>query len=435
MKQTNTHPLIADYLDQVCRHVGATEMHRKIRDELEGHLLDLMDEQLDEGVEEEEAVRQAILQMGDSATVGKQLHRIYKPKVEWRLFAYVMAFLAVGLFTMYQIPVSNLEFRLDRYWFYAVFGIGVMLAITFTDYRKLLPYSLHMYVLTVIVFLFVIAFGNTINGRDYMHISRGIKIDFAAFAMYSLLISVAGMLLTRTWRFRSTASKLVVFVLLPATLFFMSGWIMYLMLYLCGFVILLSCTQSVRKEQLILLIASAVAFVVPIWLDGFPFVKMLGWLRPANDPQGYGYYYMQIMEVIRSAGFWGNGFHTPLPQLPFMDSDLKFAYFIHRYGWFGGILVSLAVALFMMRLARVVKEVDEPYGKHLIVSFVPIFSLFFFWPMLMSVGMLPITSLEIPFLSYSDIGTALAHFIALGLILSVHRHRKSIGKPHTYMAK
>ncbi|MFS0557321.1 FtsW/RodA/SpoVE family cell cycle protein [Brevibacillus sp. 179-C9.3 HS] len=433
MKQTNTHPLIADYLDQVCRHVRATEMHRRIRDELESHLLDIVDEQLNEGVVEEEAVRQAILQMGESATVGKQLHRIYKPKVEWRLFTYVMAFLAVGLFTMYGIQVSYLESKLDSYWFYAVLGIGLMLVITFTDYRKLLPYSLHVYVLTVFVFLLGIAFGNTINGRDYMYIGR--NIDFAAFAMYSLLISVAGMLLTRTWRFRGTASKLVVYVLLPATLFFMSGWLMYLMLYLCGFVILLAYTKSARKEKLILLIAATVAFVVPFWLDGFSFVKMLGWLQPANDPQGHGYYYIQTMEVIRSAGFWGNGFHSPLPQLPFMDSDFKFVYFIHRYGWFGGMLILLAVTLFMMRLTRVVKEVDEPYGKHLIASFVPLFSLYFFWPMLMSVGMLPITSLEIPFLSYSNIGTALAHFTALGLILSVHRHRNSIGKPHTFMAK
>ncbi|MGK5651018.1 FtsW/RodA/SpoVE family cell cycle protein [Brevibacillus formosus] len=98
-------------------------------------------------------------------------------------------------------------------------------------------------------------------------------------------------------------------------------------------------------------------------------------------------------------------------------------------------MILLAVALFMMRLARVVKRVDEPYGKHLIVCVVPLFSLYFFWPVLMSIGILPIVDLEIPFLSYSNIGTALAHFTALGLVLSVHRHKNSIGKPHTYMAK
>lgn len=81
------------------------------------------------------------------------------------------------------------------------------------------------------------------------------------------------------------------------------------------------------------------------------------------------------------------------------------------------------------------EQMDEPYGKHLIFSIVPLFSLFFNWPLLMSTGMLPIVRLEIPFLSYGNIGTSLAHFAVLGLVLSVHRHKNSIGKPHTFVAK
>ncbi|AWX54954.1 MULTISPECIES: FtsW/RodA/SpoVE family cell cycle protein [Brevibacillus] len=436
MKQTNTHPLIADYLDQVCRHVRATEMHRRIRDELESHLLDLMDEQMDEGVEEEEAVRQAILQMGDSATIGKQLHRIYKPKVEWRLLVYVMAFLAVGLFTMYGMQVSFIEFKLDRYWFYTLFGIGVMLAVTFTDYRKLLPYSLYLYVLTVVVLLIVLVQDYTINGESYLHISRSITIDFAAMSTYFFLISVAGMILTRTWRFRGTASKLIVFVLLPASLFLIAGSHKNLMLYLFGFVIIMMYAKTARKEKLFLVTASTVAGIAAFLLDSFPLERfLLGWLQPTKDALGWGYYYLELMEVLRTAGLWGKGFQAPLPNMPYLDSDFKFTYLIYRYGWFGGIIILLAVTLFMMRLARVVKEVDEPYGKHLIVSIVPLFSVYFFWPLLMSTGLLPIVTLGIPFLSYTNIGTALAHFTALGLILSVHRHKNSIGKPHTYMAK
>ncbi|OUQ88945.1 hypothetical protein B5G50_08540 [Brevibacillus brevis] len=435
MKQTNTHPLIADYLDQVCRHVRATEMHRKIRDELESHLLDLMDERMEEGVEEEEAVRQAILQMGDSATVGKQLHRIYKPKVEWRLLVYVMAFLAVGLFTMYGMQVSFIEFKLDRYCFYAILGIGVMLAVTFTDYRKLLPYSLHLYMLTVGVFFLILAYGHTMNGKTYMYISGSIKIDFVAMSMYLFLISVAGILLTRTWRFRSTASKLTVFVLLPACLFVMAGSIMELMLYLFGFIILMMYTKTVRKEKLYLVIVSAIVWTAACLLDRYTLGRVLGWVQPTKEPLGRGYEYLASMEAIRSAGFWGKGSHAPLPSMSYLDSDFKFTYLIHSYGWIAGILILSAVALFIIRLARVVKEVDEPYGKHLIFSIVPLFSLFFIWPLLMSTGMLPILNLEIPFLSYGNIGTALAHFAALGLVLSVHRHKNSIGKPHTYMAK
>ncbi|MED1801075.1 FtsW/RodA/SpoVE family cell cycle protein [Brevibacillus porteri] len=435
MKQTNTHPLIADYLDQVCRHVRATEMHRRIRDEMESHLLDLMDEQMDDGVEEEEAVRQAILQMGDSAAVGKQLHRIYKPKVEWRLLAYVLGFLVVGLFTMYGTPVNYFTEKVDRYWLSSLMGVGLMLTIAFTDYRKLLQYSFHLYVLPVGMLLFLIWYEYYVHGNLISDTSHFRNIPFGPISMYLFLISIAGMLLTRTWRFRSTASKLMVFVLLPAILLLMTQSYLHLKLYIFGFLVLLMYTKTVRKEKLLLFIASVGAFIGAWLLDNYTFERILDWMQPTKDPQGGGYMYLLTMETIRSAGFWGHGFGAP-SQMPRIDTAFKFAYLIQSYGWFGGLLISLVVALFMMRLARVIKEVDEPYGKHLIVSIVPIFSLHFFWPLLMSVGMLPtISDLVIPFLSYSLIGFALINFAILGLILSVHRHRNSIGKPHTFLAK
>ncbi|MGG4452091.1 FtsW/RodA/SpoVE family cell cycle protein [Brevibacillus porteri] len=434
MKQTNTHPLIADYLDQVCRHVRATEMHRRIRDELESHLLELMDEQMDEGLGEEEAVRQAILQMGDSAVVGKQLHQIYKPKVEWRLLVYVVAFLAVGLLTMYGTPVNFFEEKLDKYWLSALLGIGVMLVVAFTDYRKLLPYSLHVYVLTVGVFLFVIWYEYTVYERVIVHFNRFGIFDFGTISMYLFLISVAGMLLTRSWRFRSTASKLIVFVFLPTIFLLMTQQYLNLKLYLFGFVVLLMYTKTVKKEKLPLFITSAGAYVATELLDYHTFNMLMDWMQPMKDPEGGGYYYLVAMDAIRSAGFWGKGFGAPL-QFPLIDSDFKFTYLIHSYGWSAGLVILFFVTLFMMRLARVVGEVDEPYGKHLIVSIVPLFSVYFLWPLLMSTGMLPFADLEIPFLSYSRIGTALAHFAVLGLVLSVHRHRNSIGKPHTFVAK
>ncbi|UED73678.1 FtsW/RodA/SpoVE family cell cycle protein [Brevibacillus sp. DP1.3A] len=434
MKQTNTHPLIADYLDQVCRHVRVTEMHRRIRDELESHLLDLMDEQMEEGTREEEAVRQAILQMGDSAAVGKQLHQIYKPRVEWRILVYVMAFLAVGLFTMYGTPVNFFEEKLDKYWLSALLGIGVMLVVAFTDYRKLLAYSLHVYVLTVGVFLFVIWYEYSVYGRVIVHFNRFGISDFGTISMYLFLVSVAGMLLTRAWRFRSTASKLIVFVFLPTIFLLMTQQYLNLKLYLFGFVVLLMYTKTVKKEKLPLYITSVGAYLAALLLDYHTFDKLLDWMQPMKDPEGGGYFYLLAMDTIRSAGFWGKGFGASL-QFPQIDSDFKFTYLIYSYGWIAGLLILLAVTLFMMRLVRVVKEVDEPYGKHLIISIVPLFSVYFLWPLLMSTGMVPIAQLEIPFLSYSRIGTALAHFAVLGLILSVHRHRNSIGKPHTFVAK
>lgn len=69
---------IQEYLVQVCRHVKARDVHRDIKVEMQNHLDELVEDKLNEGLSEDEAVRAALVQMGDPDQIGKQLHAAHK---------------------------------------------------------------------------------------------------------------------------------------------------------------------------------------------------------------------------------------------------------------------------------------------------------------------------------------------------------------------
>lgn len=69
MSDTQYCDKVSDFLDLVCEQIKAKEIEQKIK----------------EGVHREEAIQQAIRQMGDPILLGKQLHKVHKPKMEWDL--------------------------------------------------------------------------------------------------------------------------------------------------------------------------------------------------------------------------------------------------------------------------------------------------------------------------------------------------------------
>ncbi|WP_127488365.1 permease prefix domain 1-containing protein [Paenibacillus ehimensis] len=154
------HEDVRNYLSSVCSQIRVRELHKDIRRELESHLEELVIEKEAEGASREEAVAWAIRQMGDPLTVGRELHRIHKPRMHWGLLLGLIAFLGLGVFAMYSIESSYAAMRsnaLDgvgfaiRKMFFIALGLPVLLLFYFMDYRKLKAWSLFMYGLPALV--------------------------------------------------------------------------------------------------------------------------------------------------------------------------------------------------------------------------------------------------------------------------------------------
>ncbi|MCI1696027.1 permease prefix domain 1-containing protein [Aneurinibacillus aneurinilyticus] len=118
MSDTQYCDKVSDFLDLVCEQIKAKEIHSEIRPELESHLNDLIEQKIREGVHREEAIQQAIRQMGDPILLGKQLHKVHKPKIEWGLIGLVVVFLSIGLTATYAISQGQFFFRKNYVYLY-----------------------------------------------------------------------------------------------------------------------------------------------------------------------------------------------------------------------------------------------------------------------------------------------------------------------------
>lgn len=178
------------------------------------------------------------------------------------------------------------------------------------------------------------------------------------------------------------------------------------------------------SEGITIMLANIVAgtIALPLWNQLAPYQKnrFLVFLDPSADPRGAGYNLIQSRVAIGSGGLFGKGFtdgtQKRLAFLPEQHTDFIFAVIGEEMGFLFGVLpILIAFGLIFWRLVRVSEMSSDPFA-----SMVP-FGLFGSWfahvlvNTGMTVGIMPITGIPLPFLSYGG-SFLLVNLLAMGLI-------------------
>ena len=74
---------IKGFMDTVCSQIRYKSIHKSISDELTDHICEQKSQYINQGLDEEEAVKKALQQMGDPVQVGKELDKAHRPRTEW----------------------------------------------------------------------------------------------------------------------------------------------------------------------------------------------------------------------------------------------------------------------------------------------------------------------------------------------------------------
>jgi rod shape determining protein RodA len=162
------------------------------------------------------------------------------------------------------------------------------------------------------------------------------------------------------------------------------------------------------SEGVTIMVMNVVAGTValPLWnkLETYQKNRFLVFLDPSIDPRGAGYNLIQSRVAIGSGGLYGKGFtegsQKRLAFLPEQHTDFIFAVVGEEWGFIGAGLVLVAFALIFWRLVMVAERSSDPFA-----SLIP-FGLFGSWfahvlvNTGMTVGIMPITGIPLPFLSY-----------------------------------
>ncbi|MFK7696112.1 FtsW/RodA/SpoVE family cell cycle protein [Paenibacillus sp. HJGM_3] len=431
------HPLVQQYIRDVCARIKAVELHRDIREELAGHVEELADEMMAHSpeIEREDALRKAVQHMGDPAEAGARLNRIHRPKTDWSLVMLLGLIIGFSLVLMYsadrsQMALSHLyPFHLfEKKAIYWGLGLFMLLAIRWIDYRKLSRYSVPIFWGMIALMLVTCLTGLEVNGsRRYLDMF-GLRLDIIALSPYVLIVALSG-ILVRHGTSMAWWKLWISYVLPPFFITLLAPDFISNLMYVAVAYLLFARIYVSRAVRIGIPIVHMLGLLGSIFLlrdNSYLQMRWSSYVDPYADSQGAGYMIVQSLSIIREAGWLGHGIGVQAAsRLPGLHSDMLYPYLIAVFGWLGGIAVFLAAALLLQRIARAAKLVADPYGQTILTGFGAWLGMKFAWSMAMTLGWVPLMTIQLPLLGFGGVNTV-AEMAALGLMMSIYRRKDMI---------
>ncbi len=363
--------------------------------------------------------------------------------LDWLLLAIVLALLALGTLLVWAATAtSGLTYHdpyLIRQGINIAIGLVLMAAVSMLDYRQLRLYAPIVLVLSCLGLLAVLSpLGVVVNGaKSWISLPGGFQIEPSEYAKIAVIF-VCAMILGELKAGESrpgprAIAKAVGLSLIPLVLVVAQpdlGVVILLLALIAGLVVL----SGVRLRWIVLLTAGAVVGVLAVvnlhLLKSYQVSRLTSFLHPSQDPRGTGYSAYQSKITIGSGGLTGQGlFHGQLVAggfVPEQHTDFIFAVAGEEIGFVGELVIIVLLALLLLRALHIAARADDQFGM-LVASGIAIwFGVQSFINIGMTIGIMPVTGLPLPFVSYGG-SAVFADMIAIGALHCVHRHRSVFG--------
>lgn len=352
-------------------------------------------------------------------------------RFDWLLLIAVLLLLSVGMLALYSFSetvAGNLYF--GKQLLFAAIGAGIMFFVGALDYRYFARMSSLLYFLALGVLLLVLLIGEPVRGTVGWLSFFGLQIQPVEIAKIVLIIFLASFISQKRSELGEW-TRLIVSLLLTALMILLVlrqpdlGSSLVLAFIWVSMILV----SGIRLKHLAVLsvLGGILLFVGWLLLADYQRARLETFLDPTLDPQGSGYNVLQSMVAVGSGGLWGKGIgHGSQSQLNFLPekhTDFIYAVITEELGLVGGALILFLYGLFLYRIERIAVRARDNTGYLIAVGLLAYFFVQITINIGMNIGLLPVTGLPAPFLSYGG-SSLLASFIGLGLLLSIYRFRQ-----------
>jgi rod shape determining protein RodA len=363
-------------------------------------------------------------------------------QLDWLLLAAVLALSLVGTLLVWSATEPSLaragadpRTYLLKQLLNVVLGLLFMLTVSMVDDRQLRHYAPLAYGLCCLGLIVVLTpLGSIVNGaHSWISLPGGFQVEPSEYAKLAIIVMAAmilGELRRADSRPRMRAAGLAIgCAAVPIALVVLEpdlGVSLLMLTLLAGLIVL----SGIRLRWLAgLAAASALAAVAVLRLHllrAYQVSRLTSFLHPAADPSGTGYSAAQAKIAIGSGGLSGQGlFHGQLIAgnfVPEQHTDFIFAVAGEELGFAGAVVIISLLAVVLLRALRIAARADDQFGMLVAAGIAIWFGVQSFINIGMTVGIMPVTGLPLPFVSYG--GSAMfADMIAIGVLQVVHRHR------------
>ena len=348
---------------------------------------------------------------------------------DWVLLGAVVLLIGFGLAALYSIAISaeNPDFlNFKKQVTFASVGIILVFILSLIDYRVWIYLSQVIYGLALILLTAVLFFGRTISGTTGWFSFLGFSFQPIEIAKLALIILLAWFLSRKVTLIKDFKNFLLS-GLLAAALFVLVLLQPDLGSALILFVIWLAMLWLAGAQRKHLLAVAALLAVVAV-LRWFFFLqphqkeRILTFVNPGTDPYGRGYQVRQAVIAVGAGGLLGRGLgfgsQSQLKFIPASQTDFIFAVIAEELGLLGVGLVLFLWGLIFYRLARAVANLKDSFAIFYILGLSALFFGQIFINLGMNIGLVPVTGIPLPFLSYGG-SFLLVSLIAIGLVESM----------------
>jgi len=168
----------------------------------------------------------------------------------------------------------------------------------------------------------------------------------------------------------------------------------------------------------------SVGILAPVFwgkLHSYQQQRILTFLGLVSDPHGVGYQIIQSKVAIGSGGLFGKGLlqgtQTQLRFLPAQHTDFIFSVLAEEWGFIGSLVVLVTFFIFLYRSTQIAAHTQNLFSSLLAIGAVTIFAFQVFVNIGMTLGIMPVTGLPLPFISYGG-SSMISSMILAGLILN-----------------
>ena len=161
-------------------------------------------------------------------------------------------------------------------------------------------------------------------------------------------------------------------------------------------------------------------------ITGHKLDRFYGWVDPEGTYQNQGYQLYNAMMAYGTAGLFGHGFDTVIISLQEAHTDFIFSVITLGFGFVGAIITLIAILALDVCILYVGLKATHQSDKYFIAGIFGCMIFQQFWNIAMILGILPITGITLPFLSYGG-SSLLSYMIAIGMCFDIHR-QTSIAK-------
>ncbi|MCE5253932.1 MAG: rod shape-determining protein RodA [Actinomycetia bacterium] len=374
----------------------------------------------------------------------------YLKSMDWILLAATLCLVVYGLFMLYSATHEDPTLS-TPFWYVQSQAIGLALGSVFlitlsiANYKWFARWQVYIYGAGLLLLVLTLLVGQgeeTVGANRWLGV-RSFRLQTAELVKFMLIVSLGAVLVEGAelrHRFRFVI-LCVVYVAIPGVLIFLQPDL-GTSLVLVSILVVMLVVWGIRLTHLgILAGAAAAAGVLALrvlpsvfgvhLLKDWQLARLEVFLDPEKDALGDGYQLIQSKIAVGSGMFSGKGYlqgtQHNLNFLPERHTDFIFAVIGEELGFLGAALLIGLFAVIVWRAFRIARMSRDLYGTLIAAGVAGVIVFQVFVNIGMTIGIMPITGLPLPFVSFGS-SSLVVFLMAIGLLESVHVHSVA-GRP------